>query len=265
MLNVLAIASVLLVMPVTTACVSLETSGYREEPVSEVYQDEQYEVTCYDSWNFTGHRRETWVLEPGMRQRLIDFVGWNLNDRISSIRIGYMVGVAMFKHRDFKGPATIYLGSQGRLDMSVNDEFSSLIIFFKDIGEPLGAWLGGTPMSSMDLRNWKLPEDTWFFPLPENGNDTVYEYRGVDEANDKANWVMVSPVTNSRADVGVEVTLFEHDRMRGNSITLPGFRSRDYYFDLKQYDFDHRVSSLVVRETRGSQYFQPRERRRYLP
>ena len=253
--------SVALVSPVVAACLTFPESSYDDEPRPDMNVDERFEVVVYDSWEFTGHRRASWILEPGMRQKLVEFVGWNVNDRISSIRVGYMVGVAMFKHRDFRGPAKIYYGSQGRLDMSVNDEFSSLIVFHKDIGEPLGVWMGATLLTPSRLDNWDLPEDTWFFPLPEDAGETVIEYRGVGDANDRPSWVMVSPVTDSPAPVSVEVTLFEHDQMRGESITLPGFRSSDYYFDLKEFDFEGKLSSLVIRERQGADRF--RTRRRY--
>lgn len=257
---VFAIVTIVLA-PALSSCITFEgvpAEDYGEETV-EVAADERFEVIAYEHANFMG-RRDGWALQPGMRQKLVEFVGWGMNDRISAIKLGYMVGVALFKHRDFRGPAEVYLGSQSRLDFPMNDECSSLIIFHKDVGEPLGAWMGGTLLSESNLQNWNMPEDTWFYPLPEDASDTVAEYRGVGEANDRANWVMVSPVTNSRAGIGVEVTLYEHDRMRGASISLPGFRRDDYYFDLTQMQFERKVSSLVVREIQGQQF---KTRRRY--
>ena len=219
-----------------SACFTLEQEPYSESTEQEEqYRDERYEVRLYDSWEFSGHRQGSWYLEPGMRQKLVNFVGWSLNDRISSIRIGYMVGVAMFYDRDFRGAARIYYGSQGRLDFNVNDQFSSMIIFDRYVGEPLGVWLGATTLSETALENWDLPGDSWFFPLPEEEEETVAEYRGVGDANDRIHWVMVPPLGDTRADVAVEVTLYEHDQFRGYSITLPGFRRSDYYFELKDF------------------------------
>jgi hypothetical protein len=60
-----------------------------------------YQVVVWEHPNFNGSST-SWKLEPGMRYRLVSRVG-PLNDRISSIQVGSMIKVAVYKHAFFRG------------------------------------------------------------------------------------------------------------------------------------------------------------------
>jgi len=119
-----------------------------------------YEVIIYEARDYVGHQK-SYKLNPSKHRLLaINYVGDDINDKISSIHVGSKVRVICFAHHDFHAPYKFTytrfppligfkVGSQARgpshigyYDHSTsvvdhNDLYSSLIIIPKDFG---GAW-----------------------------------------------------------------------------------------------------------------------------
>jgi len=223
------------------ACTVLTSPEYTadepadESPTESGPSDPAFEVIVYDSPHFRG-RSAAYSLAENERQGLVDFVGWRLNDRISSIRIGYRVGLAVFYHKNFQGRARIYYNSVNLLEQDFNDQISSFIVFDRDIGEPLGVWLGRGSAFENDLNTGRFPEASRFYPLPAEFEREEVKIKFLEDFNDQAEWVFIAGGdSGGRFGRGaVEAILYEHDKFRGNSLVLP----------------PRRASSLIIREQR---------------
>ena len=225
--------------------------GRRPEPSRD--REDAYEVIVYERYNHGG-RSESYQLPENMRHRLVDFVGWGLNDKISSIRVGYRVGVLVFFHKDFQGRAQIINNSMSSIDPAFNDEISSLIVFDRDFGEPMGVWLGQGPAQERDFYDGRYPEASRFYPLPEEYDDDELKIKFLEDYNDQAEWAYIAGA-GRRGMSRVEAILYEHDKFRGNSISLPSsYRDSRSFFMLKDLGFDRRASSLILR---GRQSYRP--------
>lgn len=267
-----------------TACETIPTNDPEPEPVYYDQADQEnlidFEVVLHEHANFRG-RQVRYALEPGQRHMLVDFVGWGVNDRVSSIECGYRVGVALFRDRDFKGPVAIYDRSSDMVDRDINDWASSAIIFDLDSGGPLGIWLGnggGGQPNVFDVNGFH--GEAQFFPMDEDINSMETEYRGVGAFNDNAEWVILGPADrreyrrsnyrdrravprndrqrygdnrryNRGGGVGIEAYVYEHDRFRGRSIALPERGRRGTFFDLQRMNFSRIISSIAIREVQG--------------
>lgn len=208
------------------------------KPTAPIAEDE---VIVYEHYNFMGMSRR-FRLDPGMRQKFVNYVGDDLNDRVSSIQVGSKVGVATYDHADFGGDEPVYLETRSKLDNPHNDRMSSLIIFPKEMKQPLGIMLvdigdsGGTG---------------YFYPLPEKLNETVARYATIGEMNDDANSVHFLPSTSlSPASGKIGTTLYEHADFKGRWLTFPSADSgipREGFVTLNHYSFDDAASSLEVR------------------
>ena len=229
---------------------------YLDRPESTRDREDAYEVIVYERYSHGG-RSESYYLEENMRHKLVDFVGWGLNDRISSIRVGYRVGVLVFFHRDFHGRAQIIYNSISNLDHTFNDEISSLIVFDRDYGEPMGVLLGQGPVQQNYLYDGYFPEQSRFYPLDEDYNDDELQIKFLEDYNDQAEWAYIAGA-GRRGASNVEVILYEHDKYRGNSIVLPSsYRDSRTLFMLREFEFDRRASSLILRGKQG--YRSPRQ------
>jgi hypothetical protein len=241
-----AVAAALLAL----GCV-LAATPPTSEPEAEApqYQDAAYEVVVYDSPNHGG-RSEKYALEENQRQNLVPFVGWGLNDRISSIRVGYRAGVILFYHKDFGGRAKIFYDTTMQLEQDFNDEASSLIIFDRELGEPMGLLLGQGPVSENNLLQGIYPEASRFYPLPQELQDSEARIKFVEDFNDQAEWAFLAGGVQGRyQESSIEAILFEHDDFRGNSLSLPpSARDRRSFFLLEEYGFNRMTSSLIVLE-----------------
>ena len=270
-LNVL-LAGILLAT--LTSCETIETGGPYEQD-DEYYGNDRardfgpYDVMVFEHQRFQG-REQMFSLTRDMRQLLVSYVG-GMNDRISSIRCGSRVGIALFKHRDFKGPMVIYTSSTDLVDMRINDWASSLIIFDRNNGGPLGAWVGGPNSNKNQIYDPHTLNLLAFLPLPQNFSSRESQIRHIDEMNDRAKWVYLGPAPRGaflrsryrerrdyrernysggyrRSSRGIQVYAYEHSRLRGRSIALPPRGSRGDFFWLNQFGFENITSSFVVRE-----------------
>ena len=202
-----------------------------------------YEVVVYEHYDYITEQPAavSYKLELGMRQKLVPYVGDALNDQLSSIRVGANVGVALFRHVDFGGGYETYFSSQNALPNSINDQVSSLIVFPKQLLQPIGATL-------VDAR-WD-GENHWFYPAAEYLGEFLTSYPVIDEMNDDANRVVFTPTDpQSPAYHKISVSLFEHANYQGRSVILPGadeWIPNDSTFYMNWYNFDDSASSLSV-------------------
>jgi len=185
-----------------------------------------YEVIAYEHANFQAITK-SWRLTPGVRQLLVEDVGRELNDHIGALRIGEKVGVALFDEPYFGGKWRAYDASTSKLRHPMLNRTSSLIIYPKEVGGPLGVDLHG---------NWT----TQFFPLPELATEAVASYPTIgDTLNDAVGYVEI------HGDYGeMEVVFFEHEEFQGKQLILPQPGGTNTFLALSQYQMDRAVSSL---------------------
>jgi hypothetical protein len=226
-----------------------------------------YEVIVYEHANFVG-KYMRFKLEPGMRQKLVRVLPSEMNDVISSIQVGSKVAVMVYrdanfedisKHRKVPGPGSgtvikweeqefpIY---ESKKTLQLNDEISSLIVFPKEMIQPIGVML-----SDRGKTDW----GDKFFPLPERLDQTEERYSYLGNMNDDANRVTLFPTDPKSPAYGkVQVTLYEHPDFKGRWITLPGadgsMPSCSLYSmekipscSLGPYQFGDIASSVIVR------------------
>ena len=244
----LLVPAILIAITITTVPAATSPRPADESGGVE-YRDDAFEVVVYDSPNHRG-RSEKYILQDNMRQNLVPFVGWGMNDRISLIRVGYRVGVILFYHRDFSGRAKIFFDTTSLLEPDFNDEASSIIIFDRDFGEPMGALLGQGPVSEDSLLRGLYPEPSLFYPLPESLEDIETRIDFLKDFNDQAEWAFIARGAGSRyREIDVEAVIFEHDEFRGNSLSLPPYpRDARPFFLLEEFGFNRKASSLIVLE-----------------
>jgi len=187
-----------------------------------------YEVIAYEHAGFVAITK-SWRLAPGMRQRLVGYVGDELNNMLASIRIGENVGVALFDEPHFGGKWRTFDASTRKLRFPMLNRTSSLIVYPKEAGGPLGIELVG---------NWRRQ----FFPLPELLEETeaLYPYVG-NVMDDGAESVRIF---GNYGDI--EAVLFEHPDFAGQQITLPGSERVDTDIYLGQYQMERSISALRV-------------------
>jgi len=193
-----------------------------------------YEVIAYEHANFQAITK-SWRLAPGMRQLLVGDVGPELNDHIDSLRIGKRVGVALFDGAYFAGPWRCFESTTSDVGFPTRNRASSLIVYPKEAGGPLGVELQG---------NWS----TQFFPLPELATESVAGYPTVgDRLNGGVGYVQIY------GDVGeVTVALFEEKAFGGRQLILEPSHTRSL-LSLGQYEMARAVSSLRVTWTGSEQ------------
>ena len=219
------------------------------------------EIIVYEDIDYLG-TQSSWKLEPGMRQKLVPYVGADLNDRISSLRVGSDVGVAVFDDASYGGVYVLFEDTSsahkvptGDYFDAINDRISSLIIYPKKMKGPLGVLLGGPIVSFLSF----TPPDTRFFPLPEMMNLASAKFPTLGpEWDDLFDYGMILPAPNS-PDYGgyVEVVLYEQANFGGKNVTLP-WRAPDGFifplppvgeegiFELADLDFAAIASSLEL-------------------
>jgi hypothetical protein len=243
------IASIGILAPATWA------QGYAQPPAPN-------EVIVYEDIDYLGNYR-SWKLEPGMRQKLVSYVGDDFNNRISSLRVGSDVGVAVFDDASYGGVYVLFEDTSsahkvptGDYFDAINDRISSLIIYPKKMKGPLGVLLGGPIASFLSF----TPPDTRFFPLPEMMNLASAKFPILGpEWDDLFDYGMILPAPNS-PDYGgyVEVVLYEQANFGGKSVTIPWRAPAGSYplfpipsgdegiFELANYEFAAIASSLEL-------------------
>lgn len=207
------------------------------------------EVVAWEHSGFSGAHM-SWTLEPGMTHRLIPDIPEWFNDEISSFQVGSEVRVAAYRHGAFAGPTIVYSADADGLTGYWNDEISSLIVFPREHGVPLGIVLSDTAFNTVTGYEPRRQ----FFPLSERSEQCEASYPSLgDYMNDEAQYVLVQGST-------LEVELYEDVDFGGwPSLVLPTstdcspLTSYEYggfpYYKLHGCtgDLDGNVSSLKVR------------------
>ncbi len=253
MTGFIAFMGILALMPASPA--------YAQQPLPN-------EVIVYEDIDYTG-AHISWKLEPGMRQKLVPYVGEDLDNKVSSIRVGSDVGVAVFQDASYGGGFACFEMTQTASQEPADFEFegfdnmiSSLIIFAKPMKGPQGVFLGASISNLLFGGGLKGR----FFPLPELMNQASAKYPVLgpewDNFFDFGTFDLgtFNPALKP-ADYGgyVEVVLYDQYSFGGKSITLPWKDSGGLFplfglpsgeegiFELANYDFAAIASSLEVR------------------
>lgn len=235
----------------------------REEESRALGRLGDFDLIIHEHSNYRG-RSEQYTLGENQRHLIVNFVGWGLNDRISSFELGRGVGVAFFRDRDLRGPVAVYNSSSALIDSDINDKISSLILFDLDRGGPLGVWIGERANPD-DIFNFNFGGKVRFYPMPQQNWDREASIGRLDDFNDNVEWVVIGPVDRNdyrRGDYRgrysnrwsrgaiLEVTVYEHANYRGRSIILPPRNGRGSVFRMKDFNFDRMASSLRIRQVR---------------
>jgi C1A family cysteine protease len=189
-----------------------------------------YEVIVYEHKNFQG-KSLVYSVQSGMCQKLEPNMNKaNLNDKLTSIKIGKDVRVMLFEHPNYSGRHLYLQNSVTDLNQyKFNDKVSSLIVCPKTSGL-IGAWLigsGDSPKSS-------------FYPASETCGRVLYSRLVYNDDAIKVKIVSTQPKDWG----GIQVQLFEH----------PDFKGRYQFFkaDYRGGEFNiggnlsRKSSSLVI-------------------
>jgi hypothetical protein len=208
-----------------------------------------WEVILYEHPNYAG----MWIrykMEPGMRQKLVPQIHPEMEDKVSSIQVGSMVGVIGFANPSFNQDwhKSYYLSTKSSLpemknqnELVLNDMISSLIIF-PSAGHPVGVWLiDSIPIKTSAIRA--------FFPLPEQENVNEIEYPdlsqfGLDKNTD---WLFSDYLS-------VGITLYDERNFNGTQLTLPGAGGWESKYtagfafasNLRDYAWGDRAASIRI-------------------
>lgn len=212
---------------------------------------------CEDSWgvclyehpNYTGPT-VIYGIAPGMRQKSVASLPAAFEDKVSSIKVGANVAVAIFIHRDWGNDTHSCGWPDLLLDHSVpqlgefdlNDKLSSLVVVPKGRKRPLGAW-------ACDLRWSTIPDvvgHTHLFPVPDVADQRERAFRELGACCDLDK--NINRVWSDDEDVSV--VLFEDRDNQGASLALPGengWQSMGPQPNLGAHGWSDRAASLVVR------------------
>ncbi len=217
---------------------------------------EPNEVIAYEHANFVG-RYIRFKLQPGMRQLLVPGLPEAFNDVISSIQVGANVAVVVFddanyyilhgtrgggRHQLPTYTLPVFNSSQNVIPEDLNDKVTSLIVFPKELKQPLGVMLYDNHSTWINTR---------FFPLAERLDQAEAKYTHLDGMNDDANELKIFPDTSDSPAFGkVNATSYENPNFGGRSVTLPGADGAmpsGAVFKMGDYQFNDTASSLIVR------------------
>jgi len=177
-----------------------------------------------------------WRLEVGMRQVLVQDFGGAYSGRIASIQMGSDVGAMLFSDRYFKFTGSNYVSlTHSVADFSLSipgaaNVYTSMIIFSRAVGSPLGVLAGSTAHS--DFR---------FFPLPQSAQESTYAYADVRHLMQPMDFLRIF----SAGAGSVYVTVFDGLSLTGQSLRLPTQGGGDVY-RLADYGFAGRVASMKL-------------------
>ncbi|MGD9347498.1 MAG: hypothetical protein PVH84_16655 [Candidatus Aminicenantes bacterium] len=226
---------------------TLVSSGFGTKLVAGEETIANNEVRVFLQSDFKGPFL-SWKLEPGMRQRFIHNVGDAWKARIVSIQMGTDVAIMLFQKENFRFAGSAYTN----LSASVNNisfslpgaenKYSSLIIYPKTQGNPLGILAGNSETS--DFR---------FFPLPENKDENRQDLADIRHLMSPIDFILLFP--GKGPDSAVSATLYSEIRLSGHSIKLP-LKARKTRYNLIDLNFAGRAKSLRIEQTTRSAQLQ---------
>lgn len=113
-------------------------------PVRSKEESDAWRVTVYQHANYGG-KHHGYTIGPGECQVLErNFKNLDMNDMLSSLKVGKNVGVILFEHVPYSGNYFRSYDSVSNLKQyNFNDKTSSLIVFPRAIGHAIGVWLMG--------------------------------------------------------------------------------------------------------------------------
>ncbi len=206
-----------------------------------VNQAQPYEVIVYEGKDFSGAHK-SYTVEEGNCQRQSINLKWEwdkFNDKISSVRVGSKVSVVLFQHANYAGDYIVLNDSTPDLGVRhFDNKVSSLIVFLKETGSPVGVHLFGSHKA--------------FYPVDEKCECVPFCKYEKLVYNDDATKAIIYPVGPGQPGYGkISVTLQEHSTrtpgMEGNMISLPPpIGPRGGEFDLGKYELSKKVSELTM-------------------
>ncbi len=208
-------------------------------PVRPKDEPDAWQVTIYEHDNYRGKYRgytiapgQCQVMEPALSQL-------GMNDMISSVKVGKNVSVILFEHVSYSGRYIFLNESVPDLKRyQFNDRVSSIIVFPKDTGHPIGVWLIGNNTT---------------FRYVHDGGQNVNSFScktGVTHHpnvpyNDDATRVVIPRINPQSPPWGyIEVELFEHDNYKGRSIKFRAGPSGGEF--ILPRELSRKVSSLKI-------------------
>ena len=224
--------------------------------------DDPWGVCLYEHPDYTGPML-SYGIGPRMRQKSVPTLPAAFEDRVSSIKVGPNVAVAIFVHRDFGNDTHSCRWPDLLLDFSVrqlgefdlNDKMSSLVVVPKGLKRPLGLW-------ACDLRWSTIPDvvgHTHLFLVPDATDQRERAFRELGACCDLDK--NINRVWSDDEDVSA--VLYEGTDYQGASLALPGdsnWKTIGPQSNLGKYSWSDRAASLIVRWTGGPPAFSPSSR-----
>lgn len=182
-------------------------------PIRPKEEADAWTVTVYEHANYGG-KSKTFTINPGRCQDMeVNLagkeIGWN--DKISSVKVGKNVAVYLFEHVSYSGRYIRIDASTPYVGKEFNDKASSIIVFPKSMGHPVGVWLIGNNTTFRYVHD------------PDHHNNcsckTGVTYHPKVPYNDDATRVMIPRINPQSPPWGnIEVELFEHESYQGRSV-----------------------------------------------
>lgn len=182
-------------------------------PIKPKEEQDAWQVTVYEHVNYGGQSK-TFTIYPGRCQAMdvaLSASGWN--DKISSVKVGKNVSVFLFEH-------VAYCGRHLRLDESApdlhkfnfNDKASSIIVFPKSMGNPVGVWLIGNNREFSYIHDEVGDVNICSCKSGATHHPKVHY-------NDNATKIIIPRINPQSPPWGyIEVILYEHDHYKGRSV-----------------------------------------------
>jgi cathepsin L len=203
------------------------------QPESQSVTDADFTVTIYKDSNFSG-KSVKFIVGQGRCYKLVPQLGssaYKFNDQISSVKVGKKVGVLLYQHDNYAGKFLDCVMDISDLakDKGWNDVTSSLIVFLRDSGSPVGVVLSSS-------------HNQQFFPVDELGNAMVYTKVAYNDDAESVNFDVTKP---SDPSWGTRiVTVYKDANLKGISQTFQA-DARGSQFKLDK-NLSHNVSSLKI-------------------
>jgi hypothetical protein len=213
-------------------------AGYNV-PIRPKEEPDAWTVTVYEHANYGG-KSKTFTINPGRCQDMeVNLagkeIGWG--DKISSVKVGKNVAVFLFEHDRYSGRYMRLDASTPYVGKDFNDKASSIIVFPKSMGHPIGVWLIGNHTT------FRYVSD------PDHHNNcsckTGVTHHPKVPYNDDATRVIIPRINPQSPPWGyIEVELFEHESYQGRSVKFrAGPEGREFTLPP---ELSKKVSSLKI-------------------
>jgi hypothetical protein len=206
-------------------------------PIRPKEEPDAWQVTVYEHANYGGKSR-VYTIYPGKCQAMqLNLIDVGMNDMISSVKVGKNVAVYLFEHVPYSGKYIRLDESTSWIGKDFNDMVSSLIVFPKSMGQPVGVWLIG------NKKTFRYVQD------PEH-HDSCSCKTGVTNHprvpyNDDATKVIIPRIDPQSPAWGyIEVELFEHENYKGRSVKFKAGPSGGEF--ALPPELNRKVSSLKI-------------------